>query len=50
MTKRTKYSAWNLFAAGRMQSDWAPAWREAEPKPRYDAINWITCHKFLNPK
>ena len=38
MTKRTKYSAWNLFAAGRTQSDWAPAWRDAEPKPHYDAI------------
>src|ERR1035437_1833064 len=38
VTKRTKYSAWNLFAAGPTQSDWAPAWIEAEPKPRYDAI------------
>lgn len=38
MTKRTKYSAWNLFAAGPTQSDWAPAWRDAEPKARYDVI------------
>ncbi|MEO7939861.1 MAG: sarcosine oxidase subunit beta family protein [Burkholderiaceae bacterium] len=38
MTHRTRYSAWNLLAAGPSQSDWAPAWRDAEPKPRYDAI------------
>lgn len=35
---RTRYSAWNLFAAGPKHQDWAPAWREAEPKPRYDVI------------
>jgi len=36
---RTRYSAWNLLAAARQgHSDWAPAWREAEPKPRYDVI------------
>jgi sarcosine oxidase subunit beta len=38
MAQRTKYSAWNLIAAGPSQSDWAPAWRDAEPGPRYDAI------------
>ncbi len=38
MAQRTRYSAWNLIAAGPTQSDWAPAWRDAEPKPRYDAI------------
>ncbi len=38
MAQRTKYSAWNLIAAGSSQSDWAPAWRDAEPKQRYDAI------------
>jgi len=26
------------MAAGPSQSDWAPAWRDADPKPRYDAI------------
>ncbi len=36
---RTRYSAWNLFAAARAgHRDWAPAWREAEPKPRYDVV------------
>jgi sarcosine oxidase subunit beta len=36
---RQRYSAWNLFAAARSgHQDWAPAWREAEPKPRYDVI------------
>ena len=36
---RTRYSAWNLFAAARRgHVDWAPAWRDAEPKPRYDVI------------
>lgn len=35
---RTRYSAWNLFAAAPSHSDWAPAWRAAEPKPRYDVI------------
>ena len=38
MTQRTHYSAWNLFAAAPGHQDWAPAWLEAEPKPRYDAI------------
>jgi sarcosine oxidase subunit beta len=36
---RHRYSAWNLLnAAFRGHRDWAPAWREAEPKPRYDVI------------
>ena len=35
---RTRYSARNLFAAAPTHSDWAPAWRDAEPKPRYDVI------------
>ena len=39
MTLRTRYSAWNLLAASRHgHQDWAPAWREAEPKPRYDVV------------
>ena len=37
--ERTNYSAWNLFAASRHgHQDWAAAWRDAKPKPRYDAI------------
>jgi sarcosine oxidase subunit beta len=36
--KRTRYSAWNLLAASPAHRDWAPAWREAEPKTRYDTI------------
>jgi sarcosine oxidase, subunit beta len=36
---RTRYSAWNLLAASRHgHRDWAPAWRDAEPKSRYDVI------------
>jgi sarcosine oxidase subunit beta len=36
---RTRYSAWNLLAASRQgHRDWAPAWRDAEPKPRYDVV------------
>jgi sarcosine oxidase, subunit beta len=36
---RTRYSAWNLFAAAfGGHADWAPAWREATPKPRYDVV------------
>ncbi len=36
---RTHYSAWNLFGAScRDHSDWQAAWREAEPKRRYDVI------------
>ncbi len=39
MTLRTRYSAWNLLAAARGgHQDWAPAWREAQPKPRYDIV------------
>jgi len=38
LNTRSKYSAWNLFAAAPSHQDWAPAWRQAEPKPRYDAI------------
>jgi sarcosine oxidase subunit beta len=37
--KRTNYSAWSLLAASRLgHQDWAAAWRDAEPRPRYDAI------------
>jgi len=36
---RTRYSAWNLLAAAwRGHADWAPAWREAEPRPAYDVV------------
>jgi len=36
---RTRYSAWSLLGgAWRGHADWAPAWREAEPKARYDVI------------
>ncbi len=36
---RNHYSAWNLLAAARAgHQDWAPAWREAEPQPRYDVV------------
>jgi sarcosine oxidase, subunit beta len=35
---RHRYSAWDLFAAAPAHTDWAPAWRDAEPKPRYDVI------------
>ena len=36
---RARYSAWNLLAAARQgHRDWAPAWRDAEPKPRYDVL------------
>ena len=39
MKLRTRYSALNLLGAARWgHEDWAPAWREAEPKPRYDVI------------
>ena len=35
---RKRYSAWNLFAAAPGHTDWAPAWREAEPKSAYDVV------------
>jgi sarcosine oxidase subunit beta len=36
---RTRYSAWNLLAAARRgHADWAPAWREAEPRAAYDVV------------
>jgi sarcosine oxidase subunit beta len=36
---RTRYSAWNLLAAAwRGHADWAPAWREAEPRAAYDVV------------
>jgi sarcosine oxidase, subunit beta len=36
---RTHYSAWQLLAASRKaQMDWAPAWRDAIPKARYDVV------------
>jgi sarcosine oxidase subunit beta len=37
--QRRRYSAWNLLAAARHgHRDWAPAWRDAEPKSRYDVV------------
>ena len=37
--RRKRYSAWNLLASALQgQADWAPAWRDAEPKARYDVI------------
>ncbi len=39
MKPRTRYSVWNLLAASRSgHADWAPAWRDAEPKARYDVV------------
>lgn len=38
MANRTRYSARNLLEAGPTHTDWAPAWRDAEPKPRYDIV------------
>jgi sarcosine oxidase, subunit beta len=35
---RTRYSAWNLLAASPRHDDWAPAWRDAEPKSHYDVV------------
>ena len=36
---RQRYSAWNLAAAALGgHRDWAPAWREAEPKRRYAVV------------
>lgn len=35
---RKRYSAWNLFAAAPGHVDWAPAWRDADPRPQYDVI------------
>jgi sarcosine oxidase subunit beta len=36
---RSRYSAWNLLTAAlKGHTDWAPAWRDAEPKKRYDVI------------
>jgi sarcosine oxidase subunit beta len=36
---RRHYSAWNLLAASRQgHRDWGPAWRDAEPKARYDVV------------
>ena len=36
---RNRYSAWQLFGASRSaHEDWAPAWHEADPKPRYDVV------------
>ena len=38
-TLRTRYSLANLLAAARTgHRDWAPAWRDAEPKARYDVV------------
>ena len=35
----SRYSAWGLLrGAFNGQSHWAPAWRDAEPKPSYDII------------
>jgi sarcosine oxidase subunit beta len=34
-----KYSAWTLLqAAASRQRQWAPAWRDARPKPAYDVL------------
>jgi sarcosine oxidase subunit beta len=39
VTPRTCYSALNLLGAARRgHTDWAPAWRDAEPRLRYDVI------------
>lgn len=39
MSTRTRYSLWNLLAAARHgHADWAPAWRDAEPRPAYDIV------------
>jgi sarcosine oxidase subunit beta len=39
MTMHTRYSAWNLLVSARRgHTDWAPAWREPEPKPAYDVV------------
>jgi len=39
MALRQRYSLRNLLAAGlRGHGDWAPAWRDAEPKERYDIL------------
>ena len=38
MANRVRYNAWNLLAAAPAHDDWAPAWRDAEPRSRYDAI------------
>lgn len=36
---RTRYSAWNLVASAfGGHRDWVPAWRDAEPRSRYDVI------------
>jgi len=35
--QRARYSAWNLLAAAG-RDDWAPAWLDAEPQPRYEVI------------
>ncbi|MFO1193531.1 MAG: sarcosine oxidase subunit beta family protein [Rhodoferax sp.] len=36
---RQHYSAWNLFAAARSgHADWAPAWRDARPRAKYDVV------------
>ena len=35
----TRYSAWSLLRAGlSRQRTWQPAWRDAAPKPRYQAV------------
>ena len=34
-----RYSAWQLLKQGLMgQAGWAPAWRQPEPKQKYDVI------------
>ena len=35
--QRSRYSAWNLLAAAG-RDEWAPAWLDAEPQPRYEVI------------
>jgi sarcosine oxidase, subunit beta len=35
---RHRYSATQLLMAAPGHDDWAPAWRDAEPRPRYDVL------------
>jgi len=34
----THYSAWNLLSGASSNGDWAPAWVDATPKPRYEVV------------
>jgi sarcosine oxidase subunit beta len=35
---RRRFNAWNLLAAAPSHADWAPAWIDAEPQPRYEIV------------